>query len=108
MLDGNVYVVGGADGNTTLNTIYRFDPATASVTQLGSLPFALTNAAAVPADGKIVVIGGTRTVAGDQTAEILAFSATGHPITVLGTLPVKLDDPAAWGCADWLSAYRRR
>ncbi len=55
----------------------------------------LTNAAAVPADGKIVVIGGTRTVAGDQTAEILAFPATGHPITVLGTLPVKLDDAAA-------------
>ena len=92
--NGEVYVIGGANGNATLNTIYRFDPASATVTKVASLPVGLTHAAAVVSGTRIVIVGGERTVAGDQTSSIFGFTPATRKVRQLGTLPAQLSGVA--------------
>lgn len=56
--DGRVYVIGGLDGVTYLKSVWRFDPAAGTWSQVQALNAVRYNAAAATAGGKIYVFGG--------------------------------------------------
>jgi N-acetylneuraminic acid mutarotase len=59
-LDGCVYVFGGFNGTTTLETVEKYDPVTNTWTSRANMPTARSGlAAATRSDGRIFAIGGT-------------------------------------------------
>ena len=64
VLDGTIYVMGGRTGTGTSLTdssaIWRFDPATGSVTPAGTLPKPVTDSTVAVVDGSAWLIGGER------------------------------------------------
>lgn len=69
---GNLIVAGGTTPSGLSDAILSFNPATGRVRRIGRLPIALTHASAAQVDGRVLVIGGRRQLAGDQTSLILA------------------------------------
>jgi hypothetical protein len=64
VLDGTIYVMGGRTGTGTSLTdssaIWRFDPASGSVTPAGNLPKPVTDSTIAVVDGEAWLIGGER------------------------------------------------
>lgn len=64
VLDGTIYVMGGRTGTGTSLTdssaIWRFDPATGTVTPAGNLPKPVTDSTLAVVDGNAWLIGGER------------------------------------------------
>lgn len=89
-----VLIAGGTSGLQASRDVYSFDPSSGTVRQVARLPYPLTHAAAVAADGALFVIGGRGEQPGTQHAAILAVSANGK-VTVAGRLPLELSDVSA-------------
>jgi hypothetical protein len=92
-IGGLLFVIGGTDGSHELAQIQRFDPATGSVTVLGSLPQGLAHASALVIAGHLLVAGG-RTGGTAQDAIWEVDPATGAA-TLIGRLPWAVSDAAA-------------
>jgi len=56
--DGRIYAIGGFDGNSRLNRVEAYDPATDGWTEVAPMPTARSSIAAVLCQDRIYVIGG--------------------------------------------------
>jgi N-acetylneuraminic acid mutarotase len=93
---GKLIVAGGTagEGQALTDAIFRFDPATGSLTRIGRLPFALTHASAASLDGEVLIVGGRRALSGAQSDTILAVDPTTGRVRSAGRLPAPLSDAA--------------
>jgi YVTN family beta-propeller protein len=92
---GAVIVAGGTSGARATRAILRFDPATGHVRRIGSLPHALTHAAAVSVGARVYVIGGRGDDLASQRATIFSVDPRSGRVTRAGRLPVALSDLGA-------------
>jgi hypothetical protein len=91
---GRVIIAGGTSGESASRDIYRFDPATHALTELGLLPHPLTHAAAASVGGAVLVFGGRDASPTSQTRSILAIAPDGK-VHAAGLLPRPLSDLGA-------------
>jgi hypothetical protein len=87
-IGSTVYIVGGYNGKTTLDTIVAWRPG-GTATVVASLPVALRYAAVAAVDGRIVIAGGL--LANNTTASrsVYVYNPATHTVTTLhAQLPV--------------------
>ena len=58
VLGGQMFILGGQVGGRTSDTIWRFDPQTATATRVGRLPYRVSDAASVVVNDRGYLIGG--------------------------------------------------
>src|SRR5579863_9036113 len=87
LLDGRVYVFGGGSFSE-LDHIFSFDPASHTLTTVGSLPVAQSDVAVTSIGNTAYVVGGYDGVSWRNT--ILAYSPGASAPRTVGTLPVGL------------------
>lgn len=91
---GMLVIAGGTSGETASRDVYRFDPSTGRVTEIGLLPKPLTHAAAAAVNGTVFVFGGRGSSPTSQTRQSLSILPNGK-VSPAGLLPVGLSDLAA-------------
>src|SRR5439155_26206901 len=89
----DLVIAGGVSSEGPVSTVYRFDPATRTVSLLGHLRHALGHATAVALGPNVYVFGG-RDAAGAPLATSFAILASGRIRSVAG-LAAPLSDAAA-------------
>ena len=95
---GKIVIAGGSLPNGTASSaIDIFDPASASVRRIGSLPSPTTHASAAALGDEIFVIGGRGARSGTPTRRIVAIGVATHRIRAAGRLGTALSDMAAVG-----------
>ncbi|HEY2569984.1 MAG TPA: kelch repeat-containing protein [Solirubrobacteraceae bacterium] len=94
-LDGLVYIIGGATNGVASATVYRFDPATKTVTTFTQLPHARESESAATLDGKIIVAGGKTTPTAVRTRAIYVLDPHTRAVSLGGLLPIALSGMAA-------------
>jgi hypothetical protein len=88
-------IVGGTSGVTASRAIYAFDPAQAKVQRIGTLPRALTHAAAATLGGYVYVVGGRGADLTSQTRRVLSIDPRSGAVRNAGILPRALSDTGA-------------
>jgi hypothetical protein len=88
-LGPDVVIAGGRTTSGPSSAVYRFDPASARVTRIGSLPRPVMHASAGVLGHTMYVVGGIGP--GGTTADVVAVTADGHA-SVATTLPQPLSD----------------
>jgi YVTN family beta-propeller protein len=86
-LGGTVYLFGGGNGVSQLDTITRIDPATGATSSAGSLPAASSDSAAAAIRGTAYVVGG---YTGSSWLDTIVAWRPGSPARVVAHLPVPL------------------
>ena len=95
---GGLIIAGGSTpSGTASDAVYRFDPATGQVRQIGRLAQALTHAGAAVLHGFVYLIGGRGASTSSQTTAIWAINPTTGRIRAAGRLPQPLSDPGVVG-----------
>jgi len=85
-------IAGGTSGVMAQRAILAFDPATASVRQIGLLPQPTTHAAAGALAGRVVVIGGRGSSSTTQSRAVIAIDPGSGRAVRAGRLPRALSD----------------
>ena len=93
VLDGIVYVLGGATAAGDTTTIQAVDPGSGSVRLVGRLPRALSHGSGLVVAGAILVAGGRS--AGVAQAELWRLDPTTGGVSSVGRLPYAISDAAA-------------
>ena len=94
-LDGKVYVAGGLQGNSILDSVEVYDPATDSWSFIAPMPDQLHHAAAVATGGKLYVIAGWNNFFGTPQDTLYAYDPTTDSWTQKASLPTRRGSPAA-------------
>jgi hypothetical protein len=74
VIDGDLYIAGGYDGNNRVDTLYRYAPGSDSWTSLSSLPTALNYPGSGVIDGDLYIAGGN--VGGNKVDTLFAYGKT--------------------------------
>jgi prepilin-type N-terminal cleavage/methylation domain-containing protein len=86
---GGIYVGGGIRSGTNLSTVYRYDVALNTFTQMASQPFAGRGSGAVRLpDGKIAVMGGANNALTSFNNRVDVYNPVSNTWSQLTTLPV--------------------
>ncbi len=91
---GRVVIAGGITPQGATAQVLVFDPATHSVTHLGTLPAPVSHATAVTLGRFVYVLGG-RATNGAPTTEVFAIDSRTGGVSLAGHLPEPLSDSAA-------------
>jgi N-acetylneuraminic acid mutarotase len=94
-VDGRILIIGGSTSTSASDAIYRFDPATARVRQIGRLPQPITHASAATLGSFAYLIGGRGDTLGSQTATVWSIDPRTGAVAVAGRLPEPLSDTAS-------------
>ncbi len=94
-VDGQVLIIGGSTPASASDAIYRFDPATGHVRQIGRLPQPITHASAATLGSFAYLIGGRGDTLGSQTATVWSIDPRTGAVAVAGRLPEPLSDTAS-------------
>jgi hypothetical protein len=93
-VDGRLIIAGGTGLDGVSDAIWSYDPAEGAVVQIGALPRPVTHASAVSFGGRVYLIGGRRSVTGEQTAAIVEIDPASALAAQVGSLPSRLSDAA--------------
>jgi hypothetical protein len=96
-VDGRLIIAGGTGVDGVSDAIWTYTPNDSvdrAVVQIGVLPHPVTHATAVALGGRIYLVGGRRSISGDQTAQIVEINPASALAVVVGTLPRPLSDAA--------------
>jgi len=85
-------IVGGSTPNGASEAVYRFEPATGEVRQIGRLPQPVTHAAAATLGSFVYVVGGRGDNLDSQTANVWSINPLTGAIRRAGRLPQPLSD----------------
>ena len=97
VVDGLIYVIGGAAGFSTFYSIVEiYDPATDSWTSGDSMPTARDAAAAAYLDGKIYVIGGRQSQYTAWISTVEVYDIAGESWSTGPSLPQPIRDASAF------------
>ncbi len=91
---GKVVIAGGITPHGATAEVLVFDPATHTVTHLGTLPAPVSHATAVTLGRFIYVLGG-RATNGAPTKEVFAIDSRTGSVSLAGHLPEPLSDSVA-------------
>lgn len=90
--NGSLYIFGGygratesATSSTNLNTIYKYTPATHTVTKLSNMPFALACMSICKYDNKIYLVSGVTVGSGTVSGQVSYLDLTDDSFVNLGT-----------------------
>jgi N-acetylneuraminic acid mutarotase len=90
--NGQILVVGGSAPTAATSAIYRFDPASGRVQQIGRLPHPITHAGAAALGSTVYLVGGRGDSVDAQTAAIWAIDPVTGAVHAAGHLPTALSD----------------
>jgi N-acetylneuraminic acid mutarotase len=99
-VDGDVMIIGGSSPSGATAAIYRFDPRTRAVAQIGRLARPITHATAAALNGTVYLVGGRSDNLDGQTASVWAIDPTTGRVRRAGRLPQPLSDAAAVAVGD--------
>jgi hypothetical protein len=91
-VDGELLIIGGSTPNAASEAIYRFDPATGRVTQIGRLPEPITHAGAATLGSFVYLVGGRGDNLDSQTANVWSIDSRTGAVQRAGRLPEPLSD----------------
>jgi Kelch motif len=94
-VDGQILIIGGSTPDSASDAIYRFNPATGEVRQIGKLPQPITHASAATLGQFVYLVGGRGNDLGSQTASVWSIDPRTGAVAVAGRLPEPLSDTAA-------------
>jgi N-acetylneuraminic acid mutarotase len=94
-IDGQILIIGGSAPDGASNAIYRFDPATGTVREIGRLPQPITHASAATLGSFVYLVGGRGNSLDSQTAGIWSINPRTGAVATAGRLPEPLSDTAA-------------
>jgi Kelch motif/Galactose oxidase, central domain len=92
---GRILIIGGSKPDGASDAIYRFDPATGRVQQIGRLPEPITHASAATLGSFVYLVGGRGNALGSQTADVLSIDPRTGAVQPAGRLPKPLSDTAS-------------
>ena len=92
---GNILIIGGSTPEAASDAIYRFDPSTGDVRQIGRLPQPITHASAATLGAFGYLVGGRGNDLGSQTARVWSIDPRTGAVAVAGRLPEPLSDTAS-------------
>jgi hypothetical protein len=92
---GQVLIIGGSAPTSASDAIYRFDPATGQVRQIGMLPEPITHASAATLGSFAYLIGGRGDTLGSQVDTVWSIDPRTGAVAVAGRLPERLSDTAS-------------
>lgn len=91
-INGDILIIGGTTPTGTSDAIYRFDPSTATVRQIGRLPQPITHASAATLHSSVYVIGGRGENVESQTDRVWSINQSNGAVHPAGRLPRALSD----------------
>jgi hypothetical protein len=91
-VDGQVLIIGGSTPNGASDAVYRFEPATGRVRQIGRLPQPITHAGAATLGAYVYLVGGRGDAQGSQTASVWSINPRTGAVRRAGRLPEPLSD----------------
>jgi len=91
-VDGQVVIIGGSTPSGASSAIYRFDPATGRVRQIGRLPQPITHAGAATLGSFVYLVGGRGDNSSSQTASVWSIDPLTGRVRPAGRLPEPLSD----------------
>jgi hypothetical protein len=91
-VDGQVLILGGSTPNGASDAVYRFDPATGRVRQIGRLPQPVTHAGAGTVGSFVYLVGGRGGTVDSQTASVWSINPLTGAVRRAGRLPQPLSD----------------
>jgi Kelch motif len=91
-VDGRILIIGGSTPNGASNAVYRFDPSTGRVRQIGLLPQPITHAGAATLGSSVYLVGGRGDSPGSQTASVMSINPLTGAVRRAGQLPKPLSD----------------
>ena len=98
---GKIVIAGGSlPSGTAGSAIYSFDPGTATVRRIGSLPAPTTHAAGASIGDEAYVVGGRGAAVGTPTDRIVAVDPATARVTVVSRLSAPTSDLAAVALGD--------
>jgi N-acetylneuraminic acid mutarotase len=97
---GDVVIIGGSTPSGASEAIYRFDPRTGTVVQIGRMRHPVTHATAAALNGTVYLVGGRSDSLDGQTASVWAIDPTTGRVRHAGRLPQPLSDAAALAVGD--------
>ena len=92
---GRILIIGGSTPDGASRAIYRFDPASGQVREIGRLPQPITHASAAALGAFVYLVGGRGTDLGSQTATVWSIDPRTGAVAVAGRLPEPLSDTAS-------------
>lgn len=90
--NGQVLIIGGTTPTRTSDAIYRFDPLTGRVRQIGRLPQPITHAGAATLGSSVYVIGGRGENLDAQSDRVWSVNPSNGSVHSAGRLPRALSD----------------
>jgi N-acetylneuraminic acid mutarotase len=91
-VNGKILIIGGTTPTSTSEEIYRFDPSTGTVLQIGHLPQPITHAGAATLGSSVYLIGGRGENLDAQTNRIWSIDPSTGAVHPAGRLPRALSD----------------
>jgi N-acetylneuraminic acid mutarotase len=90
VVDGKIYVVGGAPFgmNSAYTSVYEYNPATDTWTKKSDMPTARLLASATVVDGKIYVFGGAVNLYGTGFSKVEVYDPSADTWAVKGPMPI--------------------
>ncbi|HTP21277.1 MAG TPA: kelch repeat-containing protein [Solirubrobacteraceae bacterium] len=90
-----ILIIGGSAPDGASDAIYRFDPATGNIREIGRLPQPITHASAATLGSFVYLVGGRGSALGSQTAHVLSIDPRTGAVRPAGRLPEPLSDTAS-------------
>ncbi len=91
-VNGKILIIGGTTPTSTSDAIYRFDPATGTVLQIGRLAQPITHAGAATLGPSAYLIGGRGENLDSQTDRVWSIDPSNGAVHAAGRLPRALSD----------------
>ncbi|HUA71469.1 MAG TPA: kelch repeat-containing protein [Solirubrobacteraceae bacterium] len=92
---GRILIIGGSTPNGASDAVYRFDPVTGRVSEIGRLPQPITHASAATLGSFVYLVGGRGNDLGSQTADVMSIDPRTGAVRRAGRLPQPLSDTAS-------------
>lgn len=89
---GQVLIIGGSTPSGASNAIFRFDPLTGAVRQIGRLPQPITHGGAAALGSAVYLVGGRGDPVAAQSANVWSIDPTTGTVRPAGHLPQPLSD----------------
>jgi N-acetylneuraminic acid mutarotase len=91
-VNGKILIIGGTTPTSTSEDIYRFDPSTGTVLQIGRLAQPITHAGAATLGPSVFLIGGRGENLDSQTDRVWSIDPSSGTVHAAGRLPRALSD----------------
>jgi N-acetylneuraminic acid mutarotase len=96
-VSGSVLIIGGSTPAGATAAIYRYQPASGNVQQIGRLPQPITHAGAAVLGSSLYLVGGREDSTTSQTSGIWSIDPSTGKVAAAGRLPEPLSDAGVVG-----------